>query len=268
MKSYLFGFVSIFLCSCNDNCNTSEGNIDCHNNEINKPIFSLNTNEIFIEEPLRTLARAVEEENLVSLVNYVKEGGNINLRGRHGLTLLYWSLKNKKKKSFQKLLELGADPNLILGMDNSVIYWSAGLNDPFYLDMVLKYRGDPNLIDPRQLETPLFRAATPDGKGNINSLISSGAKLNFRNKFGETALLTAASLNQYDVVYTLITAGADYAIHDRWNNGLDYFLKTSESMDKSSELYKWRNKVIKLIESKRQKKQDLFHEKNQQIDSK
>lgn len=60
-------------------------------------------------------------------------------------------------------------------------------------------------------------------------------------------MLEAASLNQYDVVYELIISGADYSVVNKWNNGLDYFLKESRNMNKSSELYKWRQKVFDLI---------------------
>lgn len=206
--------------------------------------------EIFDSEPLKTLAEAVDSGDLLQIEEQTRNGIDINKKANCGMTVLFWATITENKKSFKKLLELGADPNIILRNDNSVIFCCAGLNDPYYLIESLKHGADPNLVEPRQKETPLFRAATPNGIKNIQILIKAGVDLNKQNKFGNTALLEAASLNQYDVVYELIVSGADYSVVNRWNNGLDYFLKESRNINKSSELYKWRQKVFDLINIK------------------
>jgi len=212
-----------------------------------KPLFSLSQSEIFTSEPLKSLADAVAKGELVKIEEMVSHGVDLNSKAEHGFTVLYWAMNTQNKESFKKLLQIGADPNIRWDSGNSVMYWCAGLSDSYYLETVLEYGGDPNIVNPKNGETPLFRVVTPDGKKNLKILLNTNVDLDHKNKFGNTALLEAASLNQFDVVYKLIGSGADYSIKNRWGNGLEYFLKEASYLDKNSDLYIWYQKVYKLL---------------------
>lgn len=88
----------------------------------------------------RSIWRAVESENTERIREYAANGGNLDksslLRGR---TLLFHALTLSMRKSYEALLDCGANPETIY-CSQCVIYYAAAKPDrpPGVLDMIAK----------------------------------------------------------------------------------------------------------------------------------
>jgi len=112
----------------------------------------------------------------------------------------------------------------------------------------LKYGANPNLIEPKTGETPLIAATSPYGKQNVPLLIKAGANVNYQDPDGDTALMSAAGGNQYDVVYELLSAGANFRLKDKWGYDIRYSVDGSEKlMNKSGEAGIWLQKTVNFL---------------------
>jgi ankyrin repeat protein len=211
--------------------------------------FSIKLNDAFPNENARRLAKAAAEGKVKEIDRLVAAGTDVNYKGAGGVTPLVWPMRTLNKTGFNKLLELGANPNAQWESGASVTYWVAGLSDPVFMKAVLTHGGDPNLINPRGHETPIFRAITPEGKVNLSPLIQAGANLNAQDSQGSTPLMAAADLNQFDVVYTLLCNGADFNLKDKWGKTITYAIENN-NIDATSEGYRWREKSIAFLRTR------------------
>ena len=194
------------------------------------------------------LAKAAARGRVDDVEKLVASGVDVNTIGKDGMTPLLWVLKEKNKKGFLCLLKYGADPNIPTKIGESVMSFSAMIDDSDYLRMVLKYGGDPNLVNPvnKVNPTPIFRAIGQFNRNNVRALIDAGADLNYQDSSGETPLIFSAELNQWDIVYDLLTTGADYSIKDNTGYTIVYSIENN-NIDTENELYKWRQKVISFL---------------------
>lgn len=62
----------------------------------------------------------------------------------------------------------------------------------------------------------------------------------------------AAATAQFDIVYKLLQAGADYTITDNFNTTLVYSIENN-NINPQHEQYQWRAKVIEFLHGKRVK---------------
>jgi ankyrin repeat protein len=176
-------------------------------------------------------------------------GVDVNVRGNDGVTPLMWALVQGSKPGFKYLLEHGANPNLQTTQGDSVMELSSIHEDPDYLALALKNKGDPNLVNPETAKTPIFTAMTSLRAKNIQLLIEAKTNLNFQDRTGATPMMRAAAVNRYDFVYAFLKAGADPAIENNWGNTIVHFVKDS-TVSPKHELYQWRAKVIELLKEK------------------
>jgi len=124
---------------------------------------------------------AIKQDNISVLESFLSDGNNINgIYGGEKLTLLCYSIKNHSYKTFFKLIELGADPNVECNGKTPLIYCIQ--NRDLYL---------------------------------MRKVIKAGADLNAKNHKGNTALIYAAKMGKYDFVRSLIESGADAELTDK-----------------------------------------------------
>jgi ankyrin repeat protein len=193
-----------------------------------------------------------EIDRLVSL------GTDVNARGKDGITPLFLAMWAKNKAGFLRLLERGADPNLQLsgspGAGSSIMSVSALVeNDSDWLEIVLKHRGNPNLVNPPGFvcknSTPIFDAIRSRRARNLDLLIKAGAKIDYQDACGDTAMIYAARAGWYDSVYRLLEAGADYRIRNTSGYDLADWIVESTGNPKS-ELGQWREKAMAFLKRK------------------
>ena len=183
----------------------------------------------FAREDSMSIWEAVEQEDLDAIEAYVRGGGDLEVGAtRPGKTPLLHALILNKKKSYAKLLALGANPNTIcrgggtiLLPNSSVMHHAALEEDPFWLKAALEAGGDPNQMnggEGQQEGKPLRFAIMKERIENVKCLCEHGADVDApMDQFGRTALYQACG--SFEIVYHLLSQGADYTeprpVHER-----------------------------------------------------
>ena len=202
------------------------------------------------------LAETLKSNDLTIAGQLLNEGVDINSVGKDGITLATWTIIVKNKPSFKWLFDHGANPNLIPPNDRGISLWSAGGDDPYWLDILLQHKADVNLqrkSDREDTETPLSEAIFECRKRNLEMLIKAGAEINFRGPedmdAGATPGIHAAGIGWFEGVYILLEAGADF--RPRTTGGLDLadeVVRHSQALNDDNT--RWREKVIQLLRSR------------------
>ncbi len=258
LEKILVFFTILFLYGCNNESGVFEkmkSSEKLSNQQANLTVLAyMSLDTMFPNKIVRALAKAAGEGNLRKIDELVDLGVDVNSRGRVGVTPLFWAMKNIK--GFTKLLELGADPNIILderdGDGGSLFEWAISSNDSRFLIEMLKHGGNPNLVFGQFKHTLLFEAVTPEGKHNLDILVSFGANIDAQRSSGETPMVYAAGLGQFDVVYKLLKLGADHSISNKLGKDLVDMIEFREkTMDPNNELTNWMKKVIQFLRKDR-----------------
>lgn len=207
--------------------------------------------ELFSDPMVRDLGKAVRKGQVEEIDWLVAQGVDVNKKGFRNATVLALALVSID--AFKKLLELGADPNAQYdssGRNTNIMYELIMDRhiDCEFLKLALEYGGDPNFIMGANKESLLFEAIRPlhdNRKDMAFALMDAGADLNFQAENGQTPMMLAAQINQYELVYAMLKRGADYSI--RANDGknlLDQIAYHRRSMAPTVEIGQWREKVI------------------------
>jgi ankyrin repeat protein len=212
--------------------------------------------KVFSDNLQLEIARNIPKGKTNNIGAILNKGSDINKPGQKGVTLLQWALYKNNKKSYEFLLSRGANPNIIDDAGLSPMSLSAKHEDPWYLEITLKYKGDPNLLNPKRGRTPiydtinLYDRSNPRNSENdlkkLNMLIKSGGDINFQDRDGYTPLMVAAIANRYDIVYTLLLNGADPKIKAHNGHHLREIINTIRTSPES-EMWQWREKVLKYL---------------------
>jgi ankyrin repeat protein len=259
VRFILFAVLAIFALGCTANNADFEG-MESSERSFNErkrkeAIAAMPLEAMFTNGQVRALARAAGEGNTSQIDELVKQGVDVNARGTHNVTPLFWALRNNNLKGFKKLLELDADPNVVFG-EGSVMHWAAKHEDVAFLKAALQHGGDPNLEAGKLEKTPLFDTIGISGGANeqaMRVLLEAGADINAKTSGqifgkpmgGKTPVMTAADLGRFDIVYELLERGADYKVKD--DNGYDLADRVASMRDAfvpRSDSAKWLNKVI------------------------
>ncbi len=74
--------------------------------------------EDYFDDPkVVALCKAIEANDLAEMDRLIAAGADVNAKGKDGMTLLLWAYPDNKLDRFKKLLEHGADPNVITKSD-------------------------------------------------------------------------------------------------------------------------------------------------------
>lgn len=167
---------------------------------------------------------AVEEQDLDAIEAYVRRGGDLDIGATRlgGKTPLLHALKSKTRKSYSKLLAMGADPNTInrgggaiVPPNSSVMHHAALEEDPFWLKAALEAGGDPDQMNGAksvQKGRPLYFSIMHERVENVKLLCEHGADIDApMGGLGLTALFQAAAGSKFAIVHHLLERGADIA---------------------------------------------------------
>jgi len=201
---------------------------------------------MFPDPQVRELAKAAARGDLRRIDRLVDEGVDVNARGASGATPLYWAVRNEK--GFRRLLELGANPNVVYEDGNSVMIAAVENRNLRILRAVLEHGGDPNLGPDGSM--PLVRAVDMKSKDRIDLLLAHGANLNYQNEFGTTPVFGAAILRDFDMVYYLLEQGADYASIDSSGRDLAARIMHLGLMDPEKPADRWQERVIEWLKAR------------------
>jgi ankyrin repeat protein len=192
--------------------------------------FNWRAEDFFDDAQVIALCHAIEGNDLAEIDRLVKAGADVNALGKGNMTPLMWAFPDNKPERFRKLLELGADPNVVIESDfntrmsgflpgDSVTLCACRTAFPHYFDAVFDHGGDPNWRHRRSHVVPLIaviEGPAPDKLTKVRRLIKLGANLdaNIDDKWtdGKTAVVAAVRAVKYDIALELLKAGATYKV--------------------------------------------------------
>jgi len=172
------------------------------------------------------LAIAAEHGDVESIQRLIKDekiDPDKTFSNRDGIPLIAWPLRARNIEGLRALLEAGADPNAreskqmngeLIRFDNAMVY-AAKMDDPRYLELLLKHGGNPNTRNVNN-ETLLLQAFLSGNQWkNVQVLVENGANINessLKSLGDDTVLSWYTTRGGFDYAYWLLEHGADPAI--------------------------------------------------------
>jgi len=178
---------------------------------------------LFQGTPISKLASAAKENDVESFARIFKRDSfNLDFQEpRFGKTLLMLSVLNHQYELCEKLLELGANPNIHDFNDGtSAIISAAGidtdLRDTTFLKLLLRYGANPNDEEAGPSRkgkigktTPILNAAELSIE-KVKVLVRAGANINYKNDREFTPLASSLLQERFDIALYLLENGADF----------------------------------------------------------
>lgn len=175
----------------------------------------------YFEGDALALANASERGDIREvqrLMNDVGVDPDVTFAERDGIPLLAWPLRARNVEGLRAMLDNGADPNArqvreINGKPfkyNNAMVYAVRLEEPSFLQLLLKHGGDPNTRSSGG-ESLLYQAFINGNQWkNVQHLVEAGAKVN-GNNLGEadTVLSWYTARGGFDAAYWLLEHGAD-----------------------------------------------------------
>lgn len=156
-----------------------------------------------------------DQERVVALLN---DGADIEEHNRHGWTPLMAASLHGQVDLARILLEHGADLSATNAEHKSAIHYAAMRGGAEAVRLLVQFGADVNAVDTFGSYTPLFLAAAHCNREIVEetcaALLAAGADVNARNKWGSTALWSAATAGRGDLVDFLLRHGAELEIRD------------------------------------------------------
>jgi len=259
-KLIIFLLILFFFGSCNN-----------RETKIEKEELLGNDYRLFQNTAAWELAKAVQDEDIPKIKEeIIQKKININFQEpRFGSTLLMLAIRNSQYQITKTLLEIGADPNISDSYrGESAVISAANNNDPKYLELILKYNGNPNALEKAptkegdQARSAALNAAInlldPNSFKKVKLLVEAGADINYSNEgpevYTKLPLADAITARKMDIVLYLLEKKADYkrVMYTRIDNEQIFILEALRQclFDLESKDYRNKLKVITFLKSK------------------
>jgi ankyrin repeat protein len=246
----IFPILFIFLMGCDKAIISNEKHFLGENNS--KAFWTYSLNELYPDKKVKALAKRAGNGELNEIEQLVNEGVSPNSKGIMNVTPLYWAFRQNNIEGAKKLLQLGANPNIVFENGTSLIHLAARREVTLFLKLFLQHKANPNLVAGPLKITPLFEVISIFGElekfDEIDLLLEYGADVNEKNTVGDTPILLAAKFGRFDIVHRLLQGKADLKITNNHGENLkDILTMKKEQLVKEHELYGWLIKVELLI---------------------
>lgn len=220
--------------------------------------------DYFDDAAMIEMCRAIEANDLQQMDQLIASGIDVNAKGKDNMTLLLWAFPDGKVERFRKLLEAGADPNVVIQSDfgalhaidkgDSVTLAAARYSMPDHFQLVMQHGGNPNQLHEQFGTTPLLSVLNQpmilkeDRRDRVRILIAKNADLNMGSPEGRLPIAAACLSGRFDIALELLAAGADPgAYNERSGMKLTHLLVRLED-DKMRELARlFRDDFDKLV---------------------
>jgi len=192
--------------------------------------FNWKAEDYFDDAHVIALCHAIEKNDIAEIDRLVAAGANVNAQGKGKMTPLLWAFPDNKLDRFKRLLEHGADPNVLIESDFgtrdammpgvAVTHMAIMTSFPGYFDAVFAHGGDPNLEQRTRTlgrgDTPIFlviESGARDKQARIRQLLAMGVDIDKPSGTGNTpAMWAVAWFEQFDLARMLLETGADHQL--------------------------------------------------------
>ena len=161
---------------------------------------------------------ALESGDQERVAAILHDGVDIEEQNRHGWTPLMAAALHAQVDLARLLLEHGADLNATNAEGKCAIHYAAMRGGPEAVRLLVRFGADVNAVDTFGGYVPLHLAAGHCNREIVEdtcaALLAAGANVNARNKWGTTALWSAAFLGKGDLLDFLLRHGAELEIRD------------------------------------------------------
>lgn len=200
--------------------------------------------DVFSDRYVASLVATVSDGNFDAADKALQSGADINAVGAEGLTPLLWVMGTTLNVGkIEYLLKKGADPNYRdEERQASAMSLAAGGDRPDILELLLQYKGNPNLLGPSG-DTMLMIAVSQLRDKNIDFLLKYGANINQTDRHHETVGNKAAGYGRYDLVAKFLDIGLAYDLP-----GLAKDVELTR-VPPNSEQQHWKEKVIEMLKA-------------------
>jgi len=175
------------------------------------------------------IAVAIRNDDADEVARLAKDGVSLNKKNSRGESLLLLAYHSGSRKSYQALLDAGADPNVVLSEGKSLMALVAKSDDAFWISSALQKGGDANIEDTKgsgtPAATPLMHAIQAHKRENVEVLVKHGANMNHKDFYKASPLTLAAGANQFDITFVLLEAGADVSVPNQVGNSIAEYMK-------------------------------------------
>jgi uncharacterized protein len=193
------------------------------------------TADFFMDAATACLAEAVAEGDQAAIDALVRDGADVNAKGKDGIPLLVWAIAKDSASGFEALIRHGADltstvrdPALAKKNETTdrVIQLAVASSDPKFLRAAIDSGFDPDFVsDEETKESLLFDAVKHHSEAAVRLLLDANANVNHVNATGSTAVRFANNVSYYKMVAYLLERGVDPTIPDKWDKDLVADLK-------------------------------------------
>jgi ankyrin repeat protein len=160
----------------------------------------------------RTPIHVASIDGSVNVIRWLlNHGANANTRDRFGTTPLHWAAHFTKIDCVQVLLDHNANTNLQRTDGKTPLSMAIQLRGEHALDIVrrlLEHGADPNIVCSDSHSTPLHGASSQGLLEVARLLLSYGAKVDAKDREGETPFKVAASNGYHEITKLLLEHGA------------------------------------------------------------
>ncbi|KAI0982874.1 hypothetical protein GJ496_007401 [Pomphorhynchus laevis] len=147
-------------------------------------------------------------------------GSDADERGISGWTPLYVAMKSRNLEVARILLHHGANPNAVTKLGSTPFLLASEVADleiiKYFVECNAALDFAPSGSEADKLnitgQTPLFMATLKERLDVVQYLISKGVQVNVKNRYGVSPLLLCAEGGNFQMIKTLIEAGADVNI--------------------------------------------------------
>lgn len=192
--------------------------LNYYNAETDKAFFAV-LNQLRPEKkPLAKMLDIICAEDNEAIINFAKQGFDIEQRFEYGLSLTMWAAIHNKYESLKTLIEVGADINVYDSEGVTPLMYAVSYNALESIKVLLHDKNiDINASDANG-QTALMTAAHCGYTDSVKLLIDAGANVNASSLLGETALHQSILNKKDDVSIILMDAKADINKTDTKNN--------------------------------------------------
>ncbi len=201
--------------------------------------------DFFADERVAKLVKAAGNGDFTEADQAIKSGADINTVGAEGISPLLWVMGTTLNvRKIEYMLKAGANPNYrVAERQLSPMYLASGGDRIDILELLLKHKGNPNLLGPRD-ETMLVVAASQFRDKNIELLLKYGADISLIDRHHETVANKAVRWGRFDLVVRFLDLGLKQDFQDLAKD-VDII-----AVQAGSEQQHWKDKVIEMLKAR------------------